>query len=49
LVVVGDKRTDYFDICQVLLKNKIKYLMILKGGIDIVYTDENSLIEKMKK
>ncbi len=49
LVIVGDKRTDYFDISQVLLKNKIKYLMILKGGIDIVYTDENSLIEKIKK
>ena len=47
-VIIGDKRTDYYDISQILLKNKIKYLTILKGGIDIVYTDEISLIDQRK-
>lgn len=44
VVIIGNRNSDYKEPIQTLMFKKIKMITILQGGIDVVYTDEPSLI-----
>jgi hypothetical protein len=46
VVIVGNKNSKYGDYTNFLLNKNIKFVVILQGGIDVVYVDEFSLIFK---
>ena len=46
MVVIGSKTSSYFEIKILLEREKIKHLVILKGGIDVIYLDKPDLIQK---
>lgn len=46
VVLIGSKSYNYKEYVDFLIARKIKYIVILQGGIDVVYMDEASLIYK---
>ena len=44
ILLVGNKQSEYNSIINILLNKKVKHICMLQGGIDIIQTDEQSLL-----